>query len=211
MCYSNKGLFWKEKVVGVFCDEGTPVPIPNTVVKLIYADNTWLATAREDRSMPTQTKDRSSLDLSFFLSLWKTGLFPEYMLYLKSSGEIFHGSIVIRASGNLYRSDYATRSDIEQLVFQLSIATIFNGGMINTASLSCTPDLTCPLFLWEMGMSSRIKLQVRSKRERQFSWHMRVELWMRRFTRIVGEHISEISQKLTALAAGIISDIIDLR
>ena len=29
--------------------EVTPVPIPNTVVKLISADNTWLATAREDR------------------------------------------------------------------------------------------------------------------------------------------------------------------
>ncbi len=43
----------QNSIVGVFCDEGTPVPIPNTVVKLIYADNTWLATAREDRSMPT--------------------------------------------------------------------------------------------------------------------------------------------------------------
>ena len=42
------------KIVGVDCDEGTPVPIPNTVVKLIYAENTWLVTAREDRSMPTQ-------------------------------------------------------------------------------------------------------------------------------------------------------------
>ena len=44
------------KIVGVDCDEGTPVPIPNTVVKLIYADNTWLVTAREDRTMPTQSK-----------------------------------------------------------------------------------------------------------------------------------------------------------
>ena len=35
-------------------DEGTPVPIPNTVVKLIYGDNTWLATAREDNSTRTQ-------------------------------------------------------------------------------------------------------------------------------------------------------------
>ena len=34
-------------------DEGTPVPIPNTVVKLIYGDNTWLATAREDNSTRT--------------------------------------------------------------------------------------------------------------------------------------------------------------
>ena len=33
--------------------EGTPVPIPNTVVKLVHGDNTWLATAREDNSMRT--------------------------------------------------------------------------------------------------------------------------------------------------------------
>ena len=37
------------KIVGVDCDEGPPVPIPNTEVKLICADNTWLVTAREDR------------------------------------------------------------------------------------------------------------------------------------------------------------------
>ena len=34
-------------------DEGTPVPIPNTVVKLINGDNTWLATAREDNTTRT--------------------------------------------------------------------------------------------------------------------------------------------------------------
>ena len=36
-------------IVGIDCDEGPPVPIPNTEVKLICADNTWRATAREDR------------------------------------------------------------------------------------------------------------------------------------------------------------------
>ena len=35
--------------VGVDCDEGPPVPIPNTVVKLISAEDTWLATAWENR------------------------------------------------------------------------------------------------------------------------------------------------------------------
>ena len=39
--------------VGAFCGEGPPVPIPNTVVKLVRADNTLRATAREDRSAPT--------------------------------------------------------------------------------------------------------------------------------------------------------------
>ena len=44
----------KVQIVGVFSDEGPPVPIPNTVVKLISADNTWLEAAREDKAMPTQ-------------------------------------------------------------------------------------------------------------------------------------------------------------
>ena len=35
--------------VGVDYDEGPPVPIPNTEVKLIGAENTWLETAWEDR------------------------------------------------------------------------------------------------------------------------------------------------------------------
>ena len=39
--------------VGVFNDEGPPVPIPNTEVKLISAENTCLATDWEDRSVPT--------------------------------------------------------------------------------------------------------------------------------------------------------------
>lgn len=30
----------------------TPVPIPNTAVKHLCADNTWLETARESRSLP---------------------------------------------------------------------------------------------------------------------------------------------------------------
>ena len=40
-------------IVGVNDDEGPPVPIPNTVVKLIRAEDTWLEAARENRSMPT--------------------------------------------------------------------------------------------------------------------------------------------------------------
>ena len=40
-------------LVGVDDVEGPPVPIPNTVVKLNSAENTWLVAAREDRSTPT--------------------------------------------------------------------------------------------------------------------------------------------------------------
>ena len=38
--------------VGVDCDEVPPVPIPNTVVKLIYVENTWRVTAREIKTLP---------------------------------------------------------------------------------------------------------------------------------------------------------------
>ena len=41
-------------IVGAFNDEGPPVPIPNTEVKLTSADDTCLATGRKNRSMPTQ-------------------------------------------------------------------------------------------------------------------------------------------------------------
>ena len=46
MCYTNS-------IVGVDCDEVPPVPIPNTEVKLIGAEDTWLEAARENRLMPT--------------------------------------------------------------------------------------------------------------------------------------------------------------
>ena len=39
--------------VGVFIAQGPPVPIPNTEVKLCGAEDTCLATNRENRSMPT--------------------------------------------------------------------------------------------------------------------------------------------------------------
>ena len=43
-----------EDEVGVNYGEVPPVPIPNTEVKLISADDTWLVTARENRYSPTQ-------------------------------------------------------------------------------------------------------------------------------------------------------------
>ena len=44
-------------IAGANGDEVTPVPIPNTEVKLISVENTWLATAWEDRAVPAQ-RDR---------------------------------------------------------------------------------------------------------------------------------------------------------
>ena len=54
--YYSKALCETElaDIVGVYDIEGPPVPIPNTVVKLNRAENTWWVTAREDRSTPTQ-------------------------------------------------------------------------------------------------------------------------------------------------------------
>ena len=37
------------RIVGADDGEGTPVPIPNTAVKLTGADNTWLEAARDDK------------------------------------------------------------------------------------------------------------------------------------------------------------------
>ena len=46
-------------LVGAFNDEGPPVPIPNTEVKLIGAENTCLATDWKDRSVTTHKKKQS--------------------------------------------------------------------------------------------------------------------------------------------------------
>ena len=53
---SSREFACENYIVGVYDDEGPPVPIPNTVVKLIRAENTWLEAARENRSMPTFLK-----------------------------------------------------------------------------------------------------------------------------------------------------------
>ena len=40
---------WLGYIVCVDCHEGPPVPIPNTEVKLTYADDSCLVTGRENR------------------------------------------------------------------------------------------------------------------------------------------------------------------
>ena len=52
-------------IVGVDYDEDPPVPIPNTVVKLVCAENTWRAASRENRSMPTQRSSPRAALLSY--------------------------------------------------------------------------------------------------------------------------------------------------
>ena len=52
---------WEKRIVGVNDDEDPPVPIPNTVVKLVGAEDTWSETTRENRSMPTHIRTISSV------------------------------------------------------------------------------------------------------------------------------------------------------
>ena len=44
--------FIHNKICGDYSGEATPVPIPNTEVKLLSADDTWRATSRESRTLP---------------------------------------------------------------------------------------------------------------------------------------------------------------
>ena len=39
-------------LAGAYCDEVPPVPIPNTEVKLISAEDTWREAAWENRAVP---------------------------------------------------------------------------------------------------------------------------------------------------------------
>ena len=56
-----------KRIVGVYDEEVPPVPIPNTVVKLLGAENTWLETAREFRSVPASTKQQGSFLAASFI------------------------------------------------------------------------------------------------------------------------------------------------
>ena len=47
-----KTLNRKKRKAGVDNAQDPPVPMPNTEVKLSGAENTWVATPREDREMP---------------------------------------------------------------------------------------------------------------------------------------------------------------
>ena len=58
-------LFKILKIVGAYGNEVTPVPIPNTEVKLIRVEDTWLATARKIRSVPTLKRTAKAVLFSF--------------------------------------------------------------------------------------------------------------------------------------------------
>ena len=70
--HHGEGNFAVKYLIRAIIAEGPPVPIPNTEVKLCYADNTWLATAREDRSKPTPLQENKGRSLfSCFIYEWQ--------------------------------------------------------------------------------------------------------------------------------------------
>ena len=54
-------------ILGDNREKDPPVLIPNTEVKLLFADNTWLETARKDRTSPGFNEEHSK-ECSFFIS-----------------------------------------------------------------------------------------------------------------------------------------------
>ena len=65
-------LYGFESISGGYYRKDTPVPIPNTAVKLPSAKNTWMATSRENRSLPDLYEEpyRKGAVFSF---IWRTG------------------------------------------------------------------------------------------------------------------------------------------
>ena len=56
-------------IAGANGDEVPPVPIPNTEVKLISAEDTWRVTAWENRAVPAQLKSTRTKEEPFPLFL----------------------------------------------------------------------------------------------------------------------------------------------
>ena len=52
--FSFEGITSRRERSGDDSKEETPVPMPNTEVKVFSVDDTWLETARESRTLPEQ-------------------------------------------------------------------------------------------------------------------------------------------------------------
>ena len=87
--------------VGVFNGEGPPVPIPNTEVKLTCADDTCLATGRENRSTPTQKRDDSfESPLLFFVRMQASERGDHAAL--RASSSRFAGRSTLRSARSIF-------------------------------------------------------------------------------------------------------------
>ena len=84
------------RIVGVDYNEGPPVPIPNTEVKLVCAENTRLATARDDRLAPTL---RRITEMWFFFIFLK----QHAAHFIKKCAAII---FALKLSEGLYQGEY---------------------------------------------------------------------------------------------------------
>ena len=78
--------------VGVDYNEGPPVPIPNTEVKLVCAEDTWLETAWENRFSPT-LKSSIHLEAAFFICISKKPKRPEKRFRGEARGTALAGPV----------------------------------------------------------------------------------------------------------------------
>ena len=70
---------WPCVLTGAYYGEVPPVPIPNTVVKLIRAEDTWRVTAWKNRSVPVLSeKERVCVLFLFIFKLLKV-LLPAFL------------------------------------------------------------------------------------------------------------------------------------
>ena len=104
------------KIVGEIYAEGPPVPIPNTEVKLCRAEDTWLATARENRYSPT-LRQRLAFPLtsrSFYSSIAQsvehltvnqgvTGSSPVGGVHKKPAFIRLRAFLILYITGNIHR------------------------------------------------------------------------------------------------------------
>ena len=68
-----------------------PVPIPNTVVKHVKAESTWLETAREDRKLPVKNT-RYTLCVSRIF-IWIKESYPTGAPYISFSVYFFRNNV----------------------------------------------------------------------------------------------------------------------
>ena len=67
---------------GDYSGEVTPVPIPNTVVKLLSADDTWWVTAWENRTSPVSKKQTMKMVCFFIYCFLNYYSFALYLLFV---------------------------------------------------------------------------------------------------------------------------------
>ena len=87
MLFNFEGTYSQRKCSD-YSEEDTPVPIPNTVVKLLSADDTWRATSWEIRT---------SLLFSFLFFLVRSCTGSFYLMLLSRHGFLYVRSVILLA------------------------------------------------------------------------------------------------------------------